>query len=44
VRLLISKGADMTKSDYTGRTALMWAEATRRSAAISALKQAGAKQ
>lgn len=32
VRFLLSKGADATRADFTGRTALMWAEWSRRGA------------
>jgi ankyrin repeat protein len=44
VRFLIKKGADAKRVDYTGRTALAWAEYNRRSAAVAALKQAGVKE
>jgi ankyrin repeat protein len=44
VRFLIRKGADAKRADYTGRTALAWAEYNRRSAAVAALKQAGVKE
>ena len=43
-RLLIANGADLTKLDYTGRSALAWAEFNRRSAVVTLLKQAGATQ
>jgi ankyrin repeat protein len=42
-RLLIARGADLTKLDYTGRTALAWAEFNRKGAVAGVLKQAGAK-
>jgi ankyrin repeat protein len=44
VQALLAKGADATRRDYTGRTALMWAEWSRKAAVVAALRQAGVRE
>jgi uncharacterized protein len=43
VRLLLARGADSNKQDYTGRNALGWAQDGNQNATIQILKKAGAK-
>jgi ankyrin repeat protein len=41
--LLVHK-ADFARRDYTGRTALMWAERNGKAAVMSVLRRSGAKE
>ena len=43
LKLLIERGANVKKTDYTGRDALGWAQDQRQSAIVQMLRQAGAK-
>ena len=44
VQVLLAKGCDVTRRDYTGRTALMWAEWSRKNGIVRALKHAGVRE
>ena len=44
VRVLLKYGVDVSKRDYTGRTALMWAEWNRRNFITNLLREARAKE
>ena len=44
LQLLLAKGCDTTRRDYTGRTALMWAEWSRKNRIVRALKHAGVRE
>jgi ankyrin repeat protein len=41
VRFLLARGADSGRRDYTGRSALMWAEFNRRATAVAVFRRAG---
>jgi ankyrin repeat protein len=43
VDLLIDRGADLDRTDFTGRTALDWAKQVGKRSVIEALTRAGAK-
>ena len=44
VQSLLAKGADPNRHDYTGRTALMWAEWNRKAAVVRLLRRAGVRE
>lgn len=44
VPILLARGADPGRRDFTGRSALMWALWSRKSAAVRALKKAGVRE
>ena len=44
IQVLLAKGADSGRHDYTGRSALMWAEWSRRPAVARVLREAGVRE
>ena len=44
VRILLQRKADSTRRDYTGRTALMWAEWSRKPQIVKILRAAGIQE
>ena len=44
VKALLAKGADVRKTDFTGRDAVSWAQESRRPAVVQALQRAVAQR